>query len=51
MTITRVLEVMHYTFRMLVIKVDGRLIQRSEYAATEVPAGADIRVIHMVAGG
>lgn len=51
MTITRVLEVMNYTFRMLVIKVDGRLIKRSEYAVTEVPAGADIRVIHMVAGG
>jgi len=51
MTVSRILEVMNYTFRMLVIKVDGRLIKRSEYAGTVVPAGSDVRVIHMVAGG
>lgn len=51
MTVTRVLEVMNYTFRMLVIKVDGRLVKRNEYPQTLVPPGADVRVLHMVAGG
>lgn len=51
MTVQRVLDVMRYTFRMLVVKVDGRLVKRDDYAETRVPRGADVKVIHLVAGG
>jgi thiamine biosynthesis protein ThiS len=51
MTVQRVLEVMNYTFRMLVIKVDGRLVKRHDYASSQVPRGAEVKVIHLVAGG
>ncbi len=51
MTVKRILEVMNYTFRMLVIKVNGRLVKRKDYASTPVPPGADVKVIHLVAGG
>jgi sulfur carrier protein len=51
MTVQRVLDVMKYTFRMLVVKVDGRLVRRDDYAKTGVPQGADVKVIHLVAGG
>jgi len=51
MTIERILKVMHYTFRMLVVKVDGRLIKKNEYAATVVPQGAVVEVIHLISGG
>jgi thiamine biosynthesis protein ThiS len=51
MTVQRVLDVMRYTFRMLVVKVDGRLVKRDDYASTGVPNGADVKVIHLVAGG
>lgn len=51
MTITRILKVMNYTFRMLIIKVDGKLIKKNEYASTIVPAGADVKVIHLISGG
>jgi len=51
MTVNRVLEVMNYTFRMLVVKVDDRIIKRDGYASFPIPAGADVKVIHMVAGG
>ena len=51
MTVQRVLEVMNYTFRMLVIKVDDRLVKRDDYASFPIPAGADVKVIHLVAGG
>ena len=51
MTVQRVLEVMKYTFRMLVVKVDGKLVKRDDYARTGVPEGADVKVIHLVAGG
>jgi len=51
MTIDRILQVMHYTFRMLVVKVDGRLIKKNEYATTVVPHGAVVEVIHLISGG
>lgn len=51
MTIQTVLEVMNYTFRMLVVKVNGRLVKKEEYKTFPVPENADIKVIHMVAGG
>ncbi|NOR16013.1 MAG: sulfur carrier protein ThiS [Candidatus Aminicenantes bacterium] len=51
MTIQTVLEVMNYTFRLLVVKLDGRLIKKEKYKSTAVPENADVKVIHMVAGG
>jgi thiamine biosynthesis protein ThiS len=51
MTVRRILEVMNYTFRMLVIKVNDDLVKRQEYDTFIVPENADVKVIHMVAGG
>ena len=51
MTITRILKIMNYTFRMLVVKVDGQLIKKNEYGSTIVSAGADVKVIHLMSGG
>ena len=51
MTVQTVLKVMNYTFRMLVVKVDGRLVRKEEYKTFPVPEDADVKVIHMVAGG
>ena len=51
MTIVRILEVMNYTFRMLVVKVNDDLVKRQEYHSFMVPENADVKVIHMVAGG
>jgi sulfur carrier protein len=51
MTVTRVLQVMNYIFRMLLVKVNGQLIPKKDYAATIVPEGAKVEVIHMISGG
>ncbi len=51
MTITRILKIMNYTFRMLVVKVDGNLIKKNEYESTIVSSGADVKVIHLMSGG
>jgi sulfur carrier protein len=51
MTVDRVLKVMNYTFRMLVVKVNDKLVKREDYASTVVPEDADVKVIHLVAGG
>jgi sulfur carrier protein len=51
MTVTRVLQVMNYIFRMLLVKINGQLIHKKDYATTIVPAGATVEVIHMISGG
>ena len=51
MTIIRILKIMNYTFRMLVIKVDGKLVKKNEYESTIVSPGADVKVIHLISGG
>jgi thiamine biosynthesis protein ThiS len=51
MTVTRLLEKMNYTWRLLVVKINGELVKRKDYAQTKVPAGADVKVLHLVAGG
>ncbi len=51
MTITRILKVMNYTFRMLVVKVDGKLVKKNEYNSTIVSSDADVKVIHLMSGG
>jgi sulfur carrier protein len=51
MTVDDVLKSRNYTFRLLAVWIDGTLVPRKAYAATQVPDGADVQVIHMMAGG
>jgi len=51
MTVRDVLVKMNYTFRMLVIKLDGKLIKKDEYDITQVPSGSELMVIHLISGG
>jgi thiamine biosynthesis protein ThiS len=51
MTVSALLKKMNYTFRMLVIKIDGRLVKKGDYESTEVPEGADVMVMHLISGG
>lgn len=51
LTIPELLVVKNFTFRMMVIKVNGRLIRKNERNLTIVTDGDDVQVIHMISGG
>lgn len=51
MTIRDILNTMRYTFRMLVIKVDGKLVPKTDYDTFTVADGAEVHVIHLISGG
>jgi len=51
MTVLAVLEERRYTFPLLVVRLDGRLVSRAEYAETRVPDGSDVDVMHLMSGG
>ncbi|PKN71798.1 MAG: hypothetical protein CVU50_09995 [Candidatus Cloacimonetes bacterium HGW-Cloacimonetes-3] len=42
---------MNYTFKMLVIKVNGNLIKKDDYDSTPIPQNAEVLVIHLISGG
>ena len=50
-TVTRLLERMNYTFPLVVVKMDGEVIPKSEYPTTLVPDDTDVEVIHLISGG
>ncbi len=51
MTITKIMKKKNYTFKMLVVKLNGKLIRKENYATTIVPENADVRIIHLISGG
>jgi len=51
LTIDRVLEIMNYTFKMIVVKVNGELVKKEDYNTKIIPEGAEVQIIHLIAGG
>jgi thiamine biosynthesis protein ThiS len=51
MTVQDVLAALKFSFRMIVVKVDGQVVLRKDFATTEVPDGAAMQAIHLISGG
>jgi len=51
LTVQDVLDALNFTFRMIVVKVDGQVALRADWATTEVPDGAEMQAIHLISGG
>ena len=50
-TINELLQAKKFTFKMLVIKVNGHLVKKSEYGSILVKDGDDVMVLHLISGG
>lgn len=50
-TVTDLLKRMHYTFPLIIVKIDNQLIKRNQYDDTIIPDNSDVKVIHLVSGG
>jgi len=51
LTIAQLLELKNFTFRMMVIKINGRLIKKGTYERAAVVSGDDVQILHMISGG
>ncbi len=51
LTINELLQIKKYTFKMLVIKVNGILVKKNEYDKITVKDGDDVMVLHLISGG
>ncbi len=51
MTVQDLLDELKFTFRMIVVKVNGQVVLRPDYATTLVPDGAEVQALHLISGG
>jgi len=51
LTVSGLLERFRYTFAHIIVKVNGEVVPREEYPTCTISGGADVRVIHLIAGG
>lgn len=51
MTVQDVLDALKFSFRMIVVKINGRVVLRHDFGTTPVPDGTDMQAIHLISGG
>jgi len=51
LSITELLALKKFTFKMLIIKINGKLVKQEGYASTFVKDGDDVMVLHLISGG
>ncbi len=51
LTVSELLRHKNYTFKMLVIKINGILVKRDAYDTAVIEEGDDVMVLHLVSGG
>lgn len=50
-TVAQLLEIKKFSFKMLIIKVNGKLIKRHEHDSVIIKEGDDVSVFHLITGG
>ena len=51
MTVRRVLQLMNYTFPLIIVRVNGELVNNQDWDTTVIPQGANVQALHQMAGG
>jgi sulfur carrier protein len=51
LTVNELLQAKKFTFKMLVIKVNGKLVKKSEQNSAIIKDGDDVMVLHLISGG
>ncbi len=51
LTVNELLALKNFTFRMLVIKINGQLVKKDQYETALIKDGDKVMVLHLVSGG
>ncbi|MCK4663199.1 MAG: sulfur carrier protein ThiS [Bacteroidales bacterium] len=51
LTVSKLLELKNFTFKMLVIKINGKLIKKDKYDTAVINNSDNITVLHLISGG
>jgi thiamine biosynthesis protein ThiS len=51
LSITELLALKKFTFKMLIIKINGQLVKQENYSTSFIKDGDDVMVLHLISGG
>lgn len=51
LTVASLLKEKGFTFKLLVIRINGRLVEKRAYSTTKIEEGDDVQVLHLISGG
>lgn len=51
MTIEDVLKLKKYTWKRIIVKINGQLVEEEDYKTTVVNDCDDVQMLHLLAGG
>jgi thiamine biosynthesis protein ThiS len=51
LTVGELLKIKNFTFKMLIIKINGVLVKKTEYDIATVRDGDEVHVLHLISGG
>jgi sulfur carrier protein len=51
LSVSELLKVKKFSFKMLVVKINGVLVKKNEYEAAVISDGDDVMVLHLISGG
>ncbi len=51
LTIQELIEKKNFTFKLLVTKINGKLVKKENRTKTPIHEGDDVAVIHLISGG
>jgi sulfur carrier protein len=51
LTVNQLLQLKNYTFKMLIVKINGSLVQKGDYDTAVIHEGDDVSVLHLISGG
>ena len=50
-TVSALLKLKNFTFKMLIVKLNGTLVKKTEYGTATIHNGDDVMVLHLISGG
>ena len=51
MTVRDLLKIMNYTYTLITVAVNGKLVQKEDYDSFKIPDNSDINIFHLAHGG
>lgn len=51
MCVSELLRLKSFTFKMLVIKINGILVKKADYETAVIRDGDEVQVLHLISGG
>ena len=50
-TVSQMLELKKFSFRMRIIKINGELISKEKYDSSEIKDGDNVQMLYLMSGG